>query len=174
MYGKSKSRNQKKPGGLRAQAIVEFAIALPVLLMLLVGIMEVGRLIFMYAMVTNASRDAVRYASAVGRADITGLTKYNYCEGIKSVALQSAFLIPEADLTIDIDYDHGSTASVFAECNLWNSSQVDPDVSVESEDRVTVTVSVDYEPMLTLLPIPARTITSTSSRTILGIFELDD
>lgn len=158
---------------MQAQAIVEFAIALPVLLILLVGIMEVGRLIFMYAMVTNASRDAVRYASAVGRAD-NGLTKFNYCEGIKDVALQSAFLVPESDLTIEIDYDHGSTPSKFDDCNVWNSSQVDTGVTVESGDRVTVTVTADYEPVLALIPIPGRTITSISSRTILGILDLDN
>jgi Flp pilus assembly protein TadG len=177
MYGKFKSRNRKNHGGalraLRAQAMVEFAITLPVLLMLLLGIIEVGRLVFMYAMVTNASRDAVRYASAIGRAE-NGLTKYNYCEGIKDVAWKSAFLIPDGDLTIDIDYDHGSTASYFDECNVWDSTQVDGGVSVDSGDRVTVTITADYKPIVTLIPIPPRTFTSTSSRTILGIHELDN
>src|SRR4030095_5438784 len=100
MYGKFKSRNQKKIGGLRAlraeraQAIVEFAIALPVLMMLLVGIMEVSRMLFMYASVVNSSRDAVRYASAYGRSDDIGdgnLLKYKYCDGIEAVAKQSGF-----------------------------------------------------------------------------------
>jgi len=55
--------------GYHGQAIVEFAIALPILLALLVGILEVGRMLFIYAAVTNASREAVRYASAVGLDD---------------------------------------------------------------------------------------------------------
>jgi len=32
--------------GIRGQAIVEFAIALPVLMVLLVGLLEVGRMVF--------------------------------------------------------------------------------------------------------------------------------
>ena len=59
---KFRFQNQRT-AGKRAQAIVEFAIVLPILLMLLVGIFEVGRLIFMYAAVTNASREAARYGS---------------------------------------------------------------------------------------------------------------
>ena len=54
----------KKP----AQAMVEFAIALPVLLLLLYGILEAGRLLFLYSTVVTASRQAVRYGSATGEA----------------------------------------------------------------------------------------------------------
>ena len=39
----------KKLLGYRAQAIVEFAIALPILMALLVGILEVGRMLFIYS-----------------------------------------------------------------------------------------------------------------------------
>ena len=94
MYGKFNSRNQKKSGSmrpLRGQAMVEFAIALPVLLMLLIGIMEVGRMLFMYASVVNSSRDAVRYASAYGRSD-DGYLKYKYCDGLG----QSGFRVPRS------------------------------------------------------------------------------
>ena len=48
MNGTYKSRNYL---GYRAQAIVEFAIALPILLVLLVGILEVGRMLFIYSSV---------------------------------------------------------------------------------------------------------------------------
>ena len=48
------------------QAMVEFAIALPFLLLILFGILEIGRLIFTYSGVVNASREGVRYGSATG------------------------------------------------------------------------------------------------------------
>ena len=102
-----------------------------------------------------------------------GYTKYNYCEGIKSVAYQSAFLVPSSGLSIAIDYDHGPGGSAFVECNNWNSTQVDNDVVVESGDRVNVTVTAQYEPMLKLIPITGQTIISKSSRTIFGIIDLD-
>jgi len=44
----------------KAQAMVEFAIALPILLMLLYGILEAGRLLFLYSTIVTASRQAVR------------------------------------------------------------------------------------------------------------------
>ena len=49
--------NRKHGPRERAQAIVEFAIALPILMFMLVGIIEVGRLIYAYAAVINASRE---------------------------------------------------------------------------------------------------------------------
>lgn len=174
MYGKLKSRNQKKSGGLRAQAIVEFAIALPVLLMMLVGIMEVGRMLFMYASVVNSSRDAVRYASAYGRSD-DGYLKYKYCAGIADVARKSGFFLQNPVITISYDTNQSSTnpnGTAAGTCPVTTVGEAG--VNVDTGDRVSVTVSANYTPMVSLLPIPARTFTAKSSRTILGILDLDN
>ncbi|MFT3893906.1 MAG: TadE/TadG family type IV pilus assembly protein [Anaerolineales bacterium] len=166
--------HKKHSSGSRAQAIVEFAIVLPILLMILVGIFEFARMVFIYSAVTNASRNAVRYAAAVGLDD-TGLTRFNYCEGIKKVASNSAFLVRTSDFNIQIDYDHGPDGSgPFAECNLWNAAQVDSDVSVTSGDRVHVTVSATYRPMVRLIPLPTKTFTSSSYRTIFGVVSVGE
>lgn len=165
--------HKKNSPGLRAQAIVEFAIVLPILLMILVGIFEFARMVFIYSAVTNASRNAVRYAAAVGLDD-TGLTRFNYCEGIKKVASNSTFLVRSSDFSIQIDYDHGPGSGSFAECNLWNAAQVDGDVSVTSGDRVHVTVSATYRPMVRLIPLPTKTFTASSYRTIFGIVNVNE
>src|SRR5689334_11786940 len=78
-------RNQKAPifrakHTQRAQAIVEFAIVLPILMMILVGIFEVGRMLYTYAAVNNASREAARFGSALGFDD-NGYHKYKDCVG---------------------------------------------------------------------------------------------
>ena len=162
-------RIQKAPGA-RAQAIVEFALVLMILLVLLVGILEVGRLMFMYAAVNNASREAARFASAIGLDD-SGNLKYQYCEGIRNMAERSAFFTP---LTVTITYDHGPTTSAFDTCDVY---PVDTGVSVNSGtdlDRVNVTVSANYSPMLNLIPIGSRTITSSSARTITGLIDLEN
>lgn len=158
--------------GFKAQAIVEFAIVLPILLVVLVGVLEVGRYLFIYSAATNASRNASRYASAVGRAD-NGLTKFNYCEGIKQTALNSAYLVNRSTIGVTIQYDDGQGNSIGV-CDLWSTSQVDPDVAgiVGSGDRVEVTVTIPYSPMVNLVPLQPRTITSSSARTILGIIDL--
>ena len=70
----------------KAQAMVEFAIALPVLLMLLYGLLEVGRLLFTYSSVVNATRQAARYGSTTG-VGLDGTTpRYQDCAGIKAAA----------------------------------------------------------------------------------------
>ena len=167
---------QKVPGA-RGQAIVEFSLVLMILMVVLVGILEVGRLMFMYAAINNASREAARYASAIGRDTDpdTGITseKYKFCTMIEKMAKRSAFFTP---LTITIAYDHGPNTSSFDTC-IPNSDGIDTGVTINSGtnvDRVSITVSADYSHMLTLIPISPRTITSSSARTILGYQDLQN
>jgi Flp pilus assembly protein TadG len=49
-------------GKSRGQSLVEFALVLLPLLMLLIGIIDVGRAIYGFNTVANASREAARYA----------------------------------------------------------------------------------------------------------------
>jgi len=160
--------HEGKRFGRRGQAIVEFAIALPVLLMLLVGIMEVGRMVLMYTLVVNASRDAVRFASASGR-DENGYLKYSDCLGIKTAAQQSAYIVSLASITIT--YDTGPSGSSLGTCDLTTAGE-DPDISVDSGNRVTVEVTANYNPLVKLLPISSRTFKAKSSRTLLGVYDL--
>lgn len=50
--------------GQRGLAMVEFAIALPLLLLLLLGVAEFGRMLFHYNSLLQASRDAARFAAS--------------------------------------------------------------------------------------------------------------
>ena len=52
----------------RGQAMVEFALVLPIFIVLLMGIMEFGLLFHQYLVVTSASREGAR-AAAVGGTD---------------------------------------------------------------------------------------------------------
>ena len=180
MSGKRSIKKMNKTPDLKAQAIVEFAFALPILLALVIGILEVGRLIFIYSSVTNASRNAARYASAFGLND-AGYHKYMYCDGIKDIAIKSTYLVPSASLDIDVEYDEGpgtglKVADLDGDGNTCDfSGGDDMDVfngHVSTGDRVTVTVSTQYQPLTKLIPISPRTITSSSSKTILGIVDL--
>ena len=163
---------QNNPSKERAQAIVEFAIVLPILMMLLVGILEVGRMIFIYSAVNNASREAARYASAVGLADGGVYNKYQYCSEIRNVARRSAFFMTLPDANITINYDDGPAYvnTPFASCPAGTTANTS--LNVDSGQRVTVTVNASYSPMVTLIPINSRTFSSRSSRTIVGILEL--
>ena len=56
----------------RGQAMVEFVIALPILLFVIFGIIEFGRMVFAWMAVQNAARFGIRYA-------VTGEFKDIYC-----------------------------------------------------------------------------------------------
>lgn len=59
--------------GITAQGMVEFALVLPILLVLLFGIIEFGRIFQAWLSVQNSARFAVRYA-------VTGQYDTNYCD----------------------------------------------------------------------------------------------
>lgn len=50
----------------RGQALVEFALVAPLFFVLLLGIVEVGRYIFYYEMLNNATKEGARYAIVHG------------------------------------------------------------------------------------------------------------
>jgi len=54
-------RNMAKDG-IRGQAMVEFALIVPVFILLLVGLFDVGRAVYAYNTVNNAAREAGRVA----------------------------------------------------------------------------------------------------------------
>lgn len=153
----------------RAQAIVEFALTLPVLLMLLYGMIEVGRLIFIFSSVANASRQAARYGSASG--DINNVFFYQDCDGIRDVANQSAFIITFDE--VNITYDRG----LYPDGTQIPITGIDPNPSVDScpvehdtirnGDRIIVRVSATYEPILPIIPIEPIEIVSASARSFL-------
>lgn len=156
----------------RAQAMIEFAIVFPILMMLLIGIFEIGRLVFIYSAVNNASREAVRYGSAIGYDD-AGEIKYKNCAGIREMARRSAYFmnLQDADITIEYDRPDPNTGIAPAPYHACQGT-VDPGYFIQSGDRVLVTVTGQYRPYTLLLPFGQRTIESRSARTILGFVDL--
>lgn len=75
----------------RGQALVEFALVLPVLLLLIVGSMEFGLIIHKYMVVAEAAREGARSA-AVGGSNAT----------VTSVVTAAASQIPADQLIISV------------------------------------------------------------------------
>jgi len=161
----------------RGQAMAEFALVLPILLMVIFGLLEVGRAIFIYSSATNASRDAVRYATAFGVNPDNNL-QFQDCAAIRNIARRTGFLLPLEDDDIVIEYDTGpdpDTGDVSAPFDVCDDADgVDEAVVLNCGDRVVVTITVNFNPIVPLLvPLDARTIASSSARTYFGIIELD-
>jgi len=60
MIGKTKC-NQLKYGNPPAQALVEFALLFPILLLLILGVMDLGRMFYTKMVLTNAAREGANY-----------------------------------------------------------------------------------------------------------------
>ena len=154
-------------GKSSAQAMVEFAIALPILLMLLYGILEAGRLLFIYSTVVTASRQAVRYGSTTG-VGTGGALRYQDCDGIRSSANRADFLnaFDHTGSDIVIQYDNGPGTTVFDTCD----GPVDPNVTASSDNttRIIVAIQGDFLPLVpSLVPFLERS-ASSASGPILG------
>jgi len=57
----SKKNNQMPFGNPPAQALVEFALMLPLLLLLVLGVMDLGRMFYVKMILTNAAREGANY-----------------------------------------------------------------------------------------------------------------
>lgn len=120
----------------KGSAAVEFALILPVLVVLLFGIIEFGLIFYNKAVITNASREGARYG-IVFRVPETEIT----CDEITGVIQNyvAGKLVTFGDTTdVDTDYDP-------ADC--------DPD----SGSNLTVTVTYLYDYLL--LPNLVATLT---------------
>ncbi len=55
----------------RGQSLVEFALVIPIIILLVVGFFEIGRAVFAYNTLANAARQAVRVAAVNQIPDVT-------------------------------------------------------------------------------------------------------
>jgi hypothetical protein len=100
----------------------------------------------------------------VGLNDAGTVAKYDDCDGIREMANRSAFFVP---LTTQISYDSGPGTGSTGYCSGSTGG-----ITLSSGNRVTVSVTAHYKPMVNLIPINQRDIISISSRTVLGILQL--
>jgi hypothetical protein len=166
--------------------MVEFALALPLLLLLIFGIIEVGRMVFTYSSVVNASREAVRYGSATGLASGSSPTlKYQDCAGItgaaRGVDFGAGITVPDVEV-----YFYNPGGGLIGTCSngshgdqsghgcSWEGSDDGslpdnvPD-DIETGSRVLVcTTGHWYSIVPGITGFSTRNLHSKSSRTILG------
>ncbi len=153
----------------RAQAMVEFALTLPIFLLVVLGIIEFSRLFMTYLAVYTASREAARYGSSVGVAP-NGKTHDQDCDGMKQIAVEMGSFAGVQPGDVQIYYE--SSPGVWkAACGA---------VKTELGDRVVVEVQGYFQPAVpidfTSLGIPFRfrevTVRAVSGRTILKDIKL--
>jgi hypothetical protein len=83
----TKRKTTKLPHKSKAQSLVEFAIALPVLLLLLSGVVEFGFALNYYLSLLDATRESARYYSNFDPFDEFGDDEMSFYEGAAGLAL---------------------------------------------------------------------------------------
>jgi Flp pilus assembly protein TadG len=161
----------------RGQGLVEFAIVLPVLMLLLVGFFDLGRVILAHDALSHAAREAVRYAIVHGASSANPLSGPNACpvgplpsvvvapapsascphpspskESIRIEARQQAAMA-RSDVTVEVCYGEGCVGDVDA-----------PGATNERGTPVTVTLHETVGmAAASLLGFSSFTITSSST-----------
>lgn len=148
------------------QSLVEFALILPVLLLLIVGTIEFGGLMASYVMVESASREAARYAATVGDTGLGTIRRYADCAGIREAALRVSSPFQEVS-TVVIQYDNGpGTASLVPAGCPPPADQIRPGT------RVMVRVRATRFPIVPLILNGPIELVAETHRTILADIEV--
>jgi len=110
----------------KGQAVVEFALVLPVFLLLLLGAVEFGRAYLRLHLLTNAAREGAREGSLPGSTDAT------VTDVVEQFLTNAGMDVTTCNGTIIVTDEGGSTR----DGGLPNAQQ---------GDRVQVTVTHDFE-----------------------------
>src|SRR4051812_46498612 len=100
MLARSPTRTPR-PARRRGSAIVEFAVVAPVLISLVLGIIEIGRVVMLAQVATNAAREGARYA-VQGNAPTTTVDTYLRTY-LASAGLRSATTGGSSSVTVSVD-----------------------------------------------------------------------
>jgi len=139
------------------QAMAEFALTIPVCLLLIFGIIELSRFFLTYSSVFTASREATRFATSVGN----GATKnYLNCEAIANMAASSGSFggVQLNDITISYESTPGT---IVATCPNVSSGSVPLIIGCTSGDceyepelghRILVEIETDFGSLIGIVP----------------------
>ena len=164
--------------GSRGQALPEFAIVAPMFFMLLFGIIEVGRFVFYYEVLNNATREGARYAIVNGANSLTscalggstgppapGRTSCDpNGDDVVQKVRDAAVGVLGTGITVDRCW-------WYTTCDYVSHGACPPAVVPLCGDNargasVTVAASYTYTSLIPIVPLPNITVTAESSLVI--------
>lgn len=169
MQGKRLIRSKNEATG---QGMVEFALVLPILFLVLFGLFEIARAVFIYGTVVTAAREASRYGSAATWDNIAWERVYKGqyldCAGILAKANNIDFLSTFTQVTVQYFRNNTRIATCQGSAFVYD----DPTYEIKSGDRIVVEVRGLFTPVVQIAPLTALTFRSESRRTLLGCVDL--
>jgi len=127
----------------RGQAVVEFALTVPLFLMLLLASIEFGLLINGHMVLANAVREGAR-AAALGQQINTVNTRI--------IANSGALTVTGSDIKVERSGDDGQTWTVMTTPAPGPSGSVPQYNSASTGELVCVTVNVSYTQLTNFVP----------------------
>ncbi len=112
----------------KGQSMVEFALILPLLVLIIAGLFDLGRAFFASITITNAAREGARYTT-LNPDYLTGA-----CSAVKNEALTSGITISDSNIKIS--------------CPSLNTCPVAVGVGCARHVPVVVQVGYDYTDMI--------------------------
>lgn len=185
MYQRPTDKN--RPWWLKGQALVEFALILPTLLFIIMGIIDYGRILLVYSNASGAIRDATRNATLLGNDPDTGDPFYISCPTIIGQAEDILFgtitdlnvlyfdatssAVVLADLKTDLEGVAADPTLADFECGnatytLDNPAVTDGDVGTGDLMVVTLDVQIDFITPVLSSVFPSLTLEFRSQRTV--------
>jgi Flp pilus assembly protein TadG len=140
------------------QGMTEFAIAFPVMFMMLIGIIEAGWMMFFFNVVSMSAREAARYGAALGGTP----AHYQDCSGIKAAARRIGAFAGITDSQVSVYFDKGPGTTQNQYCNTTNVPS-----SVNLGDRIVIQVTGNYQPLVNIVRIPPIPFKTQSAFTIM-------
>ena len=138
----------------RGQALVEFSLVGIIFFAVVFGMIDVGRAVWNYNTLAQATREGTRYAVVHGaRCDADASCSPADAASVEALVLKNASGLGDSLVTVDVEW---VCRIGDGDCNnIW--------------DHVTVTSQYDYKPfsfLSGLLDLPAVTMTSSSTMEI--------
>lgn len=131
------------PNGQRGIAAVEFAIILPVVMLLMLATAELGRVFYQYNTLTKAVENGARYLAAVAITGTTGVIIEDIRNSVE--ALNAKNLVVYGKMT-------GGSVPVLENLSIDNIDVMEFPEGVGA-DHVRVSATYIYRPMFVLLPM---------------------
>lgn len=151
----------------RGATVVEFAVIMPLLLLLIFGIVEFARVITEFTTIRTAAREGARYATTVDDSD--GIPNYTDCQAIINAAQAKAVVGDLETITVQWDVPDGSTFAC-DDSSISNPDQED----ILSGTSISVEVTTTFDSVVPLLEVflDGISISSEQSRQVFkGVIE---
>ncbi len=148
----------------RGQGLLEFALVMPILLLLLFGIFDFSRVLVTYAMASNSLRSGLRQAAVLGYDE--SQAQFADCEHMRDIIRQTFFV---AAPTIAIQYEKSATGSIIP----CTGSSINSNL-LTNGDLLQISVSTNIQLLTPFLSnaIPNLQINMRGQRTIVNFIEL--